>query len=83
MLDDNYADAIKASEKALEYNPDNLFTILIEQHPHEAKIHQLYSEYLYAKKDMKGAIEQLEYSLDVNPTDADSWRNIAGATWSS
>ena len=24
MIDDNYADAIKASEKALEYNPDNL-----------------------------------------------------------
>ena len=55
---------------------DNLFTVLIEQHPHEAKIHQLYSEYLYAKKDYKGAIEQLEYSLDVNPTDADGWRNM-------
>ena len=24
MIDDNYAEAIKASEKALEYNPDNL-----------------------------------------------------------
>ena len=24
IMDDNYADAIKASEKALEYNPDNL-----------------------------------------------------------
>jgi len=55
---------------------DNLFTVLIQQHPHEAKIHQLYSEYLYAKKDMKGAIEQLSYSLDVNPTDADGWRNM-------
>jgi tetratricopeptide (TPR) repeat protein len=55
---------------------DNLFTILIQQHPHEAKIHQLYSEYLYAKKDFKGAIEQLGYSLDVNPTDADGWRNM-------
>ena len=55
---------------------DNLFTVLIEQHPHEAKIHQLYSEYLYAKKDLKGAIEQLGYCLDVNPTDADSWRNM-------
>ena len=55
---------------------DNLFTVLIEQHPHEGKIHQLYSEYLYAKKDMKGAIEQLGYCLDVNPTDADSWRNM-------
>ena len=55
---------------------NDLFTVLIEQHPHEAKIHQLYSEYLYAKKDIKGAIEQLEYSLDVNPTDADGWRNM-------
>jgi tetratricopeptide (TPR) repeat protein len=55
---------------------DNLFTVLIQQHPHEAKIHQLYSEYLYAKKDTKGAIEQLSYSLDVNPTDADGWRNM-------
>ena len=55
---------------------NNLFTILIQQHPHEAKIHQLYSEYFYAKKDFKGAIEQLGYSLDVNPTDADGWRNM-------
>ena len=55
---------------------NNLFTALIKQHPHEAKIHQLYSEYLYAKKDTKGAIEQLNYSLDVNPTDADGWRNM-------
>jgi tetratricopeptide (TPR) repeat protein len=55
---------------------NNLFTALIEQHPHEAKIHQLYSEYLYTLKDYKGAIEQLGYSLDVNPTDADGWRNM-------
>ena len=55
---------------------NDLFKVLIQQHPHEAKIHQLYSEYLYAKKDIKGAIEQLGYSLDVNPTDADGWRNM-------
>ena len=55
---------------------NNLFTALIEQHPHEAKIHQLYSEYFFTKKDFKGAIEQLSYSLDVNPTDADGWRNM-------
>lgn len=55
---------------------NNLFTVLIQQHPHEAKIHQLYSEYFFTKKDYKGAIEQLEYSLDVNPTDADGWRNM-------
>ena len=55
---------------------ENLFTVLINQHPHEAKIHQLYSEYLYAKEDLAGAIEQLEYSLDVNPTDAEGWRKM-------
>ena len=55
---------------------NNLFTVLIQQHPHEAKIHQLYSEYFYTKKDLKGAIEQLSYSLDVNPTDAEGWRNM-------
>ena len=55
---------------------NKLFTVLIQQHPHEAKIHQLYSEYLYARKDYKGAIEHRGYSLDVNPTDADGWRNM-------
>lgn len=55
---------------------NNLFTVLIQQHPHEAKIHQLYSEYFYAKDDYKSAIEQLSYSLDVNPTDAEGWRNM-------
>lgn len=55
---------------------NNLFTVLIQQHPHEAKIHQLYSEYFFTKKDYKNAIEQLGYSLDVNPTDADGWRNM-------
>ena len=59
---------------------NELFKVLIQQHPHEAKIHQLYSEYLYAKKDLKGAIEQLSYSLDVNPTDADGWRNMVAIT---
>ena len=55
---------------------NNLFTVLIQQHPHEAKIHQLYSEYFFTKKDYKNAIEHLGYSLDVNPTDADGWRNM-------
>ena len=66
----------KLSQEDTTQRIDNLFTVLIQQHPHEAKIHQLYSEYLYAKKDIKGAIEQLSYSLDVNPTDADGWRNM-------
>ena len=66
----------KLAEADTTQRINNLFTVLIQQHPHEAKIHQLYSEYLYARKDLKGAIEQLGYSLDVNPTDADGWRNM-------
>ena len=66
----------KLSQEDTTQRINNLFTVLIQQHPHEAKIHQLYSEYFYAKKDIKGAIEQLGYSLDVNPTDADGWRNM-------
>lgn len=55
---------------------DHLFEVLIQQHPHEPKIHELYSEYFAAKDDYKRSIEQLGYSLDVNPTDADGWRNM-------
>ena len=64
------------AKEATTQRINELFKVLIQQHPHEAKIHQLYSEYLYAKKDIKGAIEQLSYSLDVNPTDAEGWRNM-------
>ena len=66
----------KLSEEDTTQRINDLFTVLIQQHPHEAKIHQLYSEYFYTKKDLKGAIEQLSYSLDVNPTDAEGWRNM-------
>ncbi len=66
----------KMAQQDTTQSIDNLFKVLIDQHPHEASIHHLYSEYLYAKKDYPGAIEQLGYSLDVNPTDADGWRNL-------
>jgi len=55
---------------------NNLFTALLQQHPHEAKIRDLYSQYLVARNDYKGAAEQLGYSLDLNPTDANGWRNL-------
>ena len=66
----------KLSQQDTTQRINDLFTVLIQQHPHESSIHQLYSEYLYARKDFKGAIEQLGYSLDVNPTDAEGWRNL-------
>ncbi len=55
---------------------DTLFSVLINQHPHEALVHDMYSEYLIYKKDYKGAAEQLGYVLDINPTDAEGWRKL-------
>jgi len=55
---------------------DSLFTVLIKQHPHEAVVHDMYSEYLIYKKDYKAAGEQLQYVLDINPTDAEGWRKL-------
>ena len=57
---------------------DNLFKVLIEEHPHENKIHELYSQYLWAKADYKRSGEQLSYALDVDPTSADNWRMLMG-----
>ena len=55
---------------------NQLFDVLLEQHPHEADIHDLYTEYLLARKDYKGAAEQQEYALDLHPTDAAGWRRL-------
>lgn len=52
-----------------------LFDTLLIQHPHEAQIRDLYSSYLVAIKDFKGAAEQQEYAIDTNPSDTDRWRS--------
>ncbi len=55
---------------------DNLFSVLIEQHPHESEIHELYSQYLGTVKDYAGAAEQLSYVLDLEPTNAEKWQQL-------
>lgn len=55
---------------------DTLFDILIEQHPHDVSIHELYSKYLATKKDYNGAAEQLSYALDINPSNAENWKKL-------
>ena len=55
---------------------NKLLDVLVEQHPHEVTIRKIYSEYLVFRNNYKGAVEQLGYALDVNPTDADSWRRL-------
>ncbi len=55
---------------------DNMFKIVLEQHPHEADILKLYCDYLSFKQDYKNAAEKLSYALDINPTDVDSWKRL-------
>lgn len=57
---------------------DTLFRVLIEEHPHEKQIHELYSHYLWAKEDYKAAGEQLSYALDADPTSSSNWRMLMG-----
>lgn len=55
---------------------EDLFKVLIEQHPNEPQIRMLFSDYLAAKDDMKGAAEQMDYAVNLDPTDAQAWNRL-------
>ena len=55
---------------------NNLFKVMIEQHPLEPKVHELYSMYFSTIKDYKHAIEELGYGLDLDPTNANAWQRL-------
>lgn len=55
-----------------------LFDNLLEQYPHEVDIHDLYCSYLIAIQDFEGAAEQMRYSLDSDPANAERWRTLMG-----
>lgn len=55
---------------------ENLFKVLIEQHPNEPQIRMLFSDYLAAKDNMKGAAEQMDYAVNLDPTDAQAWNRL-------
>lgn len=53
-----------------------LFDVLIDQHPHEHDIHDLYSRYLIVTKDYSKAAEQTERALDLDPADSEGWEML-------
>lgn len=55
---------------------NNLFKVLIEQHPLEPKVHELYSMYFSTIKDYKHAVDELGYVLDLDPTNAQAWQRL-------
>lgn len=56
----------------------SLFGELIEQHPHETAIHNLYASYLVAQKDYCKAAEQVSYVLDIDHGNANDWISLIG-----
>ncbi|MDE7153357.1 MAG: tetratricopeptide repeat protein [Muribaculaceae bacterium] len=56
----------------------SLFGELIEQHPHETAIHNLYASYLVSQNDYCKAAEQVSYVLDMDHGTANDWIGLIG-----
>ena len=55
---------------------ESLFAVMLEQHPHEADLHDLYASFLYASRRFEDAAEQYSYVLDSDPSDVDRWTSV-------
>ena len=55
---------------------NNLFKVLVAQHPHEPKVHELYGIYYSTIKDYKHAIDEVGYEVDLDPTNAEAWQRL-------
>lgn len=66
------------SDPAQQPRIQELFASLLEQHPHEVSVHDLYYAYLLAISDYDGAAEQAGYALDIDPSDRNKWFALVG-----
>ena len=64
------------SAKDTTHRTDHLFDVLIEQHPLEPQIRVLYSEYLMFINNNEGAAEQIDYALNLDPTNKELWTRL-------
>lgn len=53
---------------------EDLFKVLLDQHPHEPDIRDLYCSYLIAVEDYGRAAEQARFVLDADPSAEERWR---------
>ena len=61
------------NDSTLQPTLRNLFEELVVMHPGEAEIHNLYGRFLASTKDVRGAAEQFEIGLGLEPDDAEAW----------
>lgn len=64
------------ADSAQQSRIEELFKVLIDQHPHEVDIHDLFASYYVAIKDFPMAIEQMGYAVDIDPADEGRWRML-------
>lgn len=55
---------------------DSLFNVMLTQHPHEAKIHAVYGEFLAFTDHLPAAVEQMQYAVEMEPADIKSWSRL-------
>lgn len=53
----------------------HLFSVLMEQYPHEPAVLDLAARYSGAKGDYKDAEEQIGYAIDLDPANVAYWGN--------
>lgn len=79
LADSVAADTIPADTIAVnrlaqrEAETDNLFKIVLDEHPHEPDAYKFYASYLLSVGDNDGAVEMLERSLELDPADEEQW----------
>ena len=64
------------AERDSSQRAENLFDVLLSQHPHEKAIHELYSQYFFTQNNYERAIEQMEYVTDIDPSSANNWMRL-------
>ena len=67
---------IQQTLRSRERSPriENLFNVILKQHPHDAEIRRLYGKYEYTLENYAGAAEQFSYALDIDPTNPEDWK---------
>lgn len=55
---------------------ESLFASMLEQHPHEAELHDLYASFLFSSRRFEEAAEQFSYVLDSDPSDVERWTSV-------
>ena len=60
---------------------EQLFNILLDEHPHATDIRHLYVSFLWLCGDIERAAEQSEYIVDLDPANLEQWITYAGLVY--